>query len=142
MPWPIAENLVLSAMPLAEHLDKYGWENIGMVTLCNKVPTQQVTLDERVQWWSHIPIADGQIKNMKAVIRARDTALSMLTAGHLTVIHCVAGRNRSGLVGALVVRELHNLTGAQAMDWTRRCRPRAIDNVYFETFLNSLGAPR
>ena len=142
MPWALSERLVLAASPQKEHLDKYGWENVGLITLCNRPPTQRVTLDDRVQWWKHVPIADGQIKDLRSVLLARDTALSMLGAGHLTVIHCVAGRNRSGLIGALVVRELHNWTGEEAMDWTRRCRPRAIDNAYFEAFLQSLGRPR
>lgn len=142
MPWALAENLVIAATPHKEHLDKYGWENVGLVTLCKRPPGDRLLIDDRIEWWAHVPIADGQIRDLKSITLARDTALSMMGAGHLTIVHCVAGRNRSGLVGALVVRELHNLTGEQALDWTRRCRPRAVDNDHFETFLRSLGRPR
>lgn len=96
----------------------------------------------RCRWWRYEPLADGKVDHqLTEIVVARDVALSMYTSGHTTVIHCVAGRNRSGLVGALVIRELDNLTGAEALDEVRRLRPRSVDNDYFEQFLMGLGRP-
>lgn len=142
MPWALRDNLTLTAMPTVDHLNKHGWRNIGMITLCQKKPAHAVIMDDRVQWWKHVPLADGQIKDLDSVYLARDTAIAMLEAGHTTIIHCMAGRNRSGLIGALVLQHYENLTGAEALERVRELRPRSVDNIYFEQFLITLGRPR
>jgi len=143
MPWALRENLVLAGLPKVGHIEKYGWGgDVGILTLSHKAPPSQLVLDDRVKWWKHIPLADGQIKDMNSVVRARDTALGMMAAGYFTIIHCMAGRNRSGLVGALVLREIENLTGEDAMILVRELRPGAVDNIHFEQFLLSLPKPR
>lgn len=141
MPWALRDKLILTAMPTVAHFDKHGWQNVGMITLSQKVPGGSVVMDDRVQWWKHIPLADGQIKDLESVYLARDTAIAMLDGGYTTIIHCMAGRNRSGLIGALVLQHYENLTGAEALDRVRELRPRSVDNIYFEQFLMSLGRP-
>lgn len=141
MPWALRENLYLAAMPKPAHLDKHGWKNIGLLTLCPKPPLNAVVLDERVQWWQHIPLVDGQLKDMDSVWAARNTAITMLSMGYTTIIHCMAGRNRSGLIGALVLQHFENLSGPEALERVRELRPRSVDNIHFEEFLMSLGRP-
>lgn len=143
MPWALRDNLHLTAMPTVAHLDKHGWTNIGMLTLSRQRPDNRVLFDDRLQWWKHVPLPDGLIRNNGTDLwLARDAALAMLAAGHTTIIHCMAGRNRSGLIGALVLQELDNLTGPEALERVRELRPRSVDNIYFEQFLMSLGRPR
>jgi hypothetical protein len=57
------------------------------------------------------------------------------------VIHCRAGRNRSGLLSALVVRELLRIDGARALAHVQQARPRAIANEAFADYLKELPAP-
>jgi hypothetical protein len=143
MPWVLRENLYLAAMPKAEHFDKFGWENVGLLTLSRKKPEHGVIMDDRVQWWRYEPLPDGLVRdNGTTIWLARDTAIAMLNQGLMTIIHCMAGRNRSGLVGALVLQQLDNLTGPEALDRVRELRPRAVDNIHFEQFLMSLGRPQ
>lgn len=142
MPWALRENLYLAAMPKPGHFDKHGWENIGLLTLSRQRPVNNVLFDDRLQWWKHVPLADGQIRNDATdVWLARDAAIAMLEAGHTTIIHCMAGRNRSGLIGALVLQHYENLTGVEALDRVRQLRPRSVDNIHFEQFLMSLRRP-
>jgi protein-tyrosine phosphatase len=111
-----------------------------MITLCPRKPVQ--TVISRTSWYSHQPLSDGRIKSLDDIVVARDIALSMYAQGYNTVIHCMAGRNRSGLIGALVIRELDNLTGAEALAQIRELRPRSVDNIHFEGFLLALEKPR
>jgi protein-tyrosine phosphatase len=141
MPWALRENLYLAAMPKPAHLDKHGWTNIGMLTLCPKSPPNEVLMDNRIEWWKHMPMPDGQIKDLNNVWLARDTALTMHAQGLTTIIHCMAGRNRSGLIGALVLQQIENLSGPEALERIRELRPRSVDNIHFEEFLMSLGRP-
>lgn len=141
MPWELRKGLTLSGLPNVAQIDKYEWgQPLAVLTLCPRAPHQAFL--ERVSWYSHIPLADGQIRKLDDIIQARDTALSMYMGGCHTVIHCMAGRNRSGLVGALVLMELDNLSGAEALLKIRELRPRSIDNIHFETFLSGLERPR
>lgn len=143
MPWALADRLHLTAMPKVAHFQKHGWTNVAMLTLCSKAPEAGVIHHPEMQWWAHVPLPDGQIRaNGGDVWRARNHALSMLEAGHTTIIHCMAGRNRSGLIGALVLQQLENLTGPEALDRVRELRPRSVDNIHFEEFLMNLGRPR
>lgn len=143
MPWALRENLTLSGFPRPGHIDKYGYgDSVAMLTLCPRPPHTSIVMDDRMQWWKHIPLVDGQIKNLDDIVLARDTALGMFNAGHHVVIHCVAGRNRSGLVGALVLRELNNWSGEEALNEVRLRRPRSVDNDHFEAFLRGLERPR
>jgi hypothetical protein len=141
MPWALRENLYLAAMPKPAHFDKHGWSNVGLLTLCPKRPLPSVIIDPRVEWWKHEPMSDGRIKDMDQVWRARDIALTMHAQGLTTIIHCMAGRNRSGLIGALVLQQIENLSGPEALERIRELRPRSVDNIHFEEFLMSLGRP-
>jgi protein-tyrosine phosphatase len=61
--------------------------------------------------------------------------------GHQALVHCTFGRNRSGLMATLIVRELLGLSGADALDYVRQRRDRAANNETFAEWLRSLPAP-
>jgi hypothetical protein len=61
--------------------------------------------------------------------------------GHRALVHCTFGRNRSGLIATLVVRELLGLSGEEALTHVRRRRDRAANNETFACWLQSLPAP-
>ena len=146
MPWPLSDNLVLSGHPSYEQCADRWWTDSGvcMITLCKK------KIDERIpqtlDWYEYMPIPDGRMTvDREAVIwRARDTVIAMMTrpGSRLTVVHCLAGRNRSALVAGLALQYQNNWTGQETLDWMRRCRPNSIHNEHFEVFLRGLGRPR
>lgn len=145
MPWPLREDLVLSSFPSPEDMHRNYWEGdtVSMITLSKKKPVP-LTYDG-LGWWKYHHIPDGIVTpdRQRLIYEARDTVLAMMTrpGNRLTVIHCLAGRSRSGLVGALVLQWLNNWTGEEAMNYVRQCRPKAVNNVHFEQFLMGLGRP-
>ncbi len=64
-----------------------------------------------------------------------------VAAGRRTFVHCTFGKNRSGLVIALVLRELEGLTGEQALERVRDLRLNAVNNPAYASWLVALGAP-
>jgi len=58
------------------------------------------------------------------------------------LVHCTFGRNRSGLMASLVVRELLGLPGGDAMRYVQERRDGTVNNESFATWLQSLPAPR
>lgn len=146
MPWPLSERLVLSSHPAPDEVRKRYWNDSGvcMITLSKKQvdPSIPPMLDRYI----YHPIPDGLMtpEREAEIWKARDVTLGMmyLTTTRLTVIHCLAGKNRSGLIGALVMQWTENWTGTEALAWVRQCRPNAVDNIHFERFLQRLGRPR
>lgn len=58
--------------------------------------------------------------------------------GETVLVHCAAGVNRSGLVSALVVRELTGCSGLSARIQVQTMRPGALLNPAYRKFLDDL----
>lgn len=72
---------------------------------------------------------------------ARQLACRVRAGKGAVLVHCRAGRNRSGLLAALVVRELRRCTGKEALHQVRLRRPNAVANPAFEAYLEGLPTP-
>lgn len=70
------------------------------------------------------------------------SAARLLETGDHVMAYCFYGRNRSGLVNALILRELLSCPGAQALATLRRARKGAAGgNPHFIRYLEGLPAP-
>jgi len=85
--------------------------------------------------YTHFPIPDGRLKTGAQMI---ELAHELVMEEGCVLTMCNAGRNRSGLLSALIVRELRCVTGSEALDYVRHHRPEALANEHFEAFLRSL----
>jgi hypothetical protein len=70
--------------------------------------------------------------------RLVDDVVAAVRAGRRVLVACAGGRNRSGLVVGLAVRELLGCSGAQALDWVQSRREDALNNVTFAHHLAGL----
>ena len=61
-----------------------------------------------------------------------------LRAGARTYVSCAMGLNRSGLVNALVVRDMTGSSGREARQWVQSRRPGALQNPHFGLLLDGL----
>ena len=70
----------------------------------------------REAWLAYhlIPLPDGKRVPIEQYDQAVDCAINYLRRQGAVLVHCVAGRNRSGLVAALVVRQLLGVSGKVA----------------------------
>ena len=75
-------------------------------------------------------------------LRLATLVAGLVQDGHRALVHCTFGRNRSGLMTTLVVRELLGLSGADALAHVRARRDNVANNAVFEEWLRSLPAPR
>lgn len=70
---------------------------------------------------------------------AKGAAAHINRTGKAVLSQCHAGRNRSGFMSALIVRELMGCSGAAALAHVRARRPGAVDNALFAQILEQLG---
>lgn len=69
-------------------------------------------------------------------------AASQLQRGNNVLVYCYYGVNRSGLVAALIIRDLLGCTGAEALARLRMARRGAVGgNAHFVSYLEELPAP-
>jgi hypothetical protein len=88
------------------------------------------------------PLVDGEGPPDPGVtLRLAGLVAGLVGEGHRALVHCTFGRNRSGLVATLVVRELLGLSGADALAHVRARRDRVANNEVFAAWLSSLPAP-
>jgi protein-tyrosine phosphatase len=87
------------------------------------------------------PIEDGELPDLVVLDGLVSTLAAAIREGRRTLVHCGWGRNRSGLVVALLLRELLGVDGRAAVLAVRERRHRALNNQVFADYLESLPAP-
>ena len=89
------------------------------------------------------PLVDGEdVPDPAVTIRLASLVAGLVDDGYRVLVHCTFGRNRSGLMASLVVRELLDLPGAEAMRYVQERRDGTVNNESFAAWLRTLPAPR
>lgn len=130
----------VSQEDLKEAFQKYNIRNV--VGLARKEDPNLVALAKQdIICYDYYPIPDGKLKLDDAdflIDLAEDIAVDIMTNDVAVLCYCNAGRNRSGLMNALILRSFLDVSGATALRMVREGRPRAVANEHFQAFLESL----
>lgn len=132
----------LDTTRMREAFTKYGIENV--IALNGKINNNlQLLHDEEFIDYYHHPIPDNKLSEEDAewLLETAGYIATMVKTGAGVLSHCNAGRNRSGLMNALIIRELENITGKEARKIVQKERPNALANEYFVKFLDGLDKP-
>ena len=87
------------------------------------------------------PLEDGDdLPDPALTLRLAELVTGLVREGRQALVHCTFGRNRSGLLATLVVRELLGISGADALAHVQERRDRAVNNDDFARWLRSLPA--
>ena len=84
---------------------------------------------------------DGpSVEDQRTAFRAAQAVADRLERGKRVLVTCVAGRNRSGLINALVLVFKYGISGREAVARIQAIRPLALSNPSFVAFLNRIPA--
>jgi protein-tyrosine phosphatase len=110
-------------------------KNITLVVNCsNRKDEEMEDIVEYVHW----PFADSVVPDETLLIMHTMAIVRHIKArAGAALVQCNAGRNRSGLLSALVVMSLREMTGKQAVAWVRDRRPNALANPDFVKYLEA-----
>lgn len=84
---------------------------------------------------------DVSVEQVGTATEAANQALQRLYAGKRVLVTCAAGRNRSGLISALMLMARRGISGEEAAKWVQGARAFALTNPRFVAFLNKLPVP-
>lgn len=84
------------------------------------------------------PLSDGREVPVDRYNFVANRVIRQIQSGRIVLVHCIAGRNRSGLVSGLVARQLLKISGEEALAVVRKARPTALVNPVYEQYLRSL----
>ncbi|MEX2246201.1 MAG: hypothetical protein WEC75_05895 [Dehalococcoidia bacterium] len=84
-----------------------------------------------VRW----PIDDATVPHVPTLLGLAQTGAEFIEAGGVVVSMCQMGRNRSGLLSALIVMRCEGMSGAEAVRFVRERCPEALGNDAFVAFL-------
>ncbi len=148
---PFPGRLFASAMPFGPHdLDHSLWEHyqaegvthvVMLVSDAESRATAQRDLRALYQQhgltvWQH-PIPDFAVPHDLAAFRAmlRQVTDALQNPAHTIVVHCAAGRGRTGLFLACWAQEALGKTPTAALQWVRRYIPGAVETRAQEEFV-------
>jgi hypothetical protein len=86
----------------------------------------------------YYPIFDEELPNLDKLNGIADLGAALIRSGHRVLSHCGMGFNRSALVAGLILVRL-GVSGPDAVDRLRSCRPGVLFNQVFAAHLRSLG---
>ncbi len=81
------------------------------------------------------PIEDGDVPDRGMLLALEIAAARFIDAGGCVVTMCSMGRNRSGLLSALILTRLRRMSGREALEFVRKKVPEALTNEAFAAYL-------
>ena len=83
----------------------------------------------------HRYLPDGKTPVFDELERIADIVTPLIQKGTVVLSHCYGGRNRSGLLNAIIVMRLFHCDGEAAYRYIRYCRPNSLVNERFANWL-------
>lgn len=112
------------------------------LTLPDDFRTWEPTHADLVEIYECYPFPDADLPDLNELDRLTRFVTELIAQEKRVIVHCAAGHNRSGLLTALIVREIHNMTGHAAMEFLMARRAYALWNKKYVAYLHSLDRPR
>lgn len=145
-PWPVWEILPGQLYQRGQlhgkdaGVKKAGVDHFGIthaIALAPKTPDPDLPL---MIDYHHLPVPDGLLRENGPKFQrfAAYLADEIRDNDAVVMTMCHAGRNRSGLMSALILMELMGISGTSAIKIVRMERPRALANPHFEAFLKEI----
>ena len=107
----------------------------AMLIDLQELPARGVPLDGSVMY-VHWPIDDGAMPDLAMLDAIERAACAYIASGGRVVTMCAQGRNRSGLVSAVIVASVSAVSGADAVARVRARVPEALGNEAFVAWLH------
>ena len=132
--WVVEGKLAGSGLPMTE--DEFEWlvnQGIKSVVTVREVALPSDWFDGNDIDYMHLQVEDFGAPTIEELDQAVDFIDQQIGKGRAAMVHCAAGKGRTGAVIAAYLVKKQNLTAKQAIIKLRGMRPGSVQSVSQET---------
>ena len=135
--WVTEGKLAGSGLPVTQ--DEFKWvldKGIKSIVTVREVPLPSRWIDGTDIDYLHLMVEDYGVPNMEVLDEAVNYIDKKIQSGKPVLVHCAAGKGRTGALLAAYMIKKENLTAKQAIEQIRLMRPGSVQSVTQETALS------
>jgi atypical dual specificity phosphatase len=135
--WVTEGKLAGSGLPVTE--DEFKWvldKGIKSIVTVREVPLPSPWIDGADIDYLHLMVEDYGVPNIEALDEAVNYIDKKIQCGKPVLVHCAAGKGRTGALLAAYMIKKENLTAEQAIEKIRFTRPGSVQSIVQETALS------
>ncbi|AFU57522.1 dual specificity protein phosphatase [Candidatus Nitrososphaera gargensis Ga9.2] len=132
--WVIEGKLAGCGLPVSE--DEFGWvidQGIRSIVTVREVPLPSDWFNGSDIDYLHLAVEDFGAPSIEELAQAVDFIDQQISSGRPVMVHCAAGKGRTGAVLAAYLVKKQNLAADQAIDMIRNMRPGSVQSISQET---------
>jgi atypical dual specificity phosphatase len=135
--WVTEGKLAGSGLPITE--DEFKWvidKGIQSIVTVREIPLPSKWFDGGDIDYLHLMVEDYGAPTMEVLDETVDYIDEKIRRGKPVLVHCAAGKGRTGAVLAAYLMKKENLTAEQAIEKIRLMRPGSVQSITQETALS------
>ena len=135
--WVREGKLAGSGLPVTH--DEFKWilnKGIKSIVTVREVPLPSKWIDGTDIDYLHLMVEDYGVPNMEVLDEAVNYIDNKIQNGKPVLVHCAAGKGRTGALLAAYMIKKENLTAEQALEKIRLMRPGSVQSLTQETALS------
>ncbi|MGH9993266.1 MAG: dual specificity protein phosphatase 23 [Nitrososphaera sp.] len=132
--WVIADRLAGSGLPVTE--EEFEWlaqRGVKSIVTVREAPLPSEWFNGSDIQYMHLYVEDFGAPQVEELDKAVNFIGSQISEGRPVMVHCAAGRGRTGTVLAAYLVKKENLTAQQSIEKIRLLRPGSIQSIAQET---------
>jgi atypical dual specificity phosphatase len=132
--WVVEGKLAGCGLPVTE--GEFGWvvgQGIRSIVTVREIALPSDWFNGGDIDYLHLAIEDFGAPNMEELVQAVDFIDQQISSGRPVMVHCAAGKGRTGAVLAAYLVKKQNLTADQAIERVRGMRPGSVQSISQET---------
>jgi atypical dual specificity phosphatase len=132
--WVIEGKLAGCGLPVTE--DEFAWladQGIKSVVTVREIALPSDWFDGSDIDYLHLQVEDFGAPSIEELVQAVDFIEQQIIGGRPVMVHCAAGKGRTGTVLAAYLVKKQCLTAEQAIEKVRSMRPGSVQSVTQET---------